>query len=140
MKIEILYSTKSNISQELALSMAKWVKTSASPIKSFVYTQPIDLLVIVFKDGFFNDGELVELIKSLDRTKVYNLCLVNSYYYKPLKLNRIIKLCQNSNLPLMREHYSFKVTYGERYGIKQVNIDGARLYIEDMVNLIINYY
>lgn len=50
---------------------------------------------------------------------------------------KIIKLCQDQQLPLMREQYTFKMSFDQRKEINPLIIDNARLYIEDMVNVIL---
>lgn len=140
MKIDILYSTNSEATKELAIQMSRWVKGNVVPISEYKKGKPSDLLVVAFKDSFFKDKELNEFIDGLDRSIVKNLCLVTPYYLNENKLKKVISFCQKHDLPLMREHYSFKMTFKERMGLNQSNIDGARLYIEDMVNLVRNYY
>ena len=53
---------------------------------------------------------------------------------------KVIHLCQNQQLPLMREQYTFKMSFDQRKEIYPLIIDNARLYIEDMVNVIRDYY
>ncbi|CCZ36469.1 putative uncharacterized protein [Coprobacillus sp. CAG:183] len=55
-------------------------------------------------------------------------------------MKNMIKLCQETDLPLMREQYSFKLTFRQLKEIDQCVIDAARLYVEDMVNLVRDYY
>ena len=40
----------------------------------------------------------------------------------------------------MREQYTFKMSFDQRKEINPLIIDNARLYIEDIVNVIRNYY
>ena len=40
----------------------------------------------------------------------------------------------------MREQYTFKMSFNQRKEISPTIIDNARLYIEDMVNVIRDYY
>ena len=69
-----------------------------------------------------------------------NIALVNAFYINDHKMKNMIKLCQETDLPLMREQYSFKLTFKQLKEIDQNVIDGARLYVEDMVNLVRDYY
>ena len=55
-------------------------------------------------------------------------------------MKNMIKLCQETDLPLMREQYSFKLTFRQLKEIDQCVIDAAGLYVEDMVNLVRDYY
>ncbi|WP_286077950.1 hypothetical protein [Thomasclavelia cocleata] len=85
-------------------------------------------------------GQLEAFIKNLNRQKVRNIALVNAFYINDHKMKNMIKLCQETDLPLMREQYSFKLTFKQLKEIDQNVIDGARLYVEDMVNLVRDYY
>lgn len=140
MKIEVLYTNKSKYIQPVAETMARWVKTYAKTIDQCDINQPIDLLIIGFDDSVRKDLQLESFIKSLNRKKVHNIALFNAFYLNDHKMKNMIKLCQETDLPLMREQYSFKLTFKQLKEIDQCVIDGARLYIEDMVNLVRNYY
>ena len=137
MKIEILYTNKSRHIKPVAEAMARWVKTYAKSIDDF---DCIDLLIIGFDDSIWKDSQLENFIKHLNRHKVRNLALFNAFYINDHKMQNMIKLCQETDLPLMREQYSFKLTFKQLKEIDQNVIDGARLYVEDMVNLVRDYY
>lgn len=140
MKIEVLYTSKSKYVKPIADNMARWVKTYAKSIDEYSSNEVIDLLVLCFDDGFLKDKELASFIQSLDRLTVKNICLVNAFYINDKKIRSIIETCQKADLPLMREQYSWKMTIKQLKMTDQSVIDGARLYIEDMVNIIRNYY
>lgn len=140
MKIEVLYTNKSKYVKPVAESMARWVKTYAKSIDDYTSNEAIDLLVLCFDDSFLKDKELPIFIASLNRSTVKNVCLVNAFYFNNKKMRTIIELCQQADLPLMREQYSWKMTIAQLKMVDQCVIDGARLYIEDMVNIIRNYY
>lgn len=140
MKVVVLYTNKSKYVKPVAESMARWVKTYARSIDEFPKDEIIDLLVVTFDDSFGKDKELSKFIATLKRNKVKNLALVNSFYINNKKMDWVISLCHESDLPLMREHYSYKLTMKQLRQCNQGVIDGARLYIEDMVNIICNYY
>lgn len=140
MKIEILYTRKSKHIKPVAEAMAKWVKTYAKTIDDFDNNSKVDLMIIGFDDSTFKDKQLVAFIKNLNRQKVCNVALFNAFYLNDHKMKNMIKLCQETDLPLMREQYSFKLTLKQLKEIDQNVIDGARLYVEDMVNLIRDYY
>ena len=129
MKIDIVYTTKSKYIKCVADEMARWVKT-----------YDVDLLVIGFDDTLFEDKQLLEFIQSLSRQNVKNLALINCFFINSKRLMKVIHLCQNQQLPLMREQYTFKMSFDQRKEINPLIIDNARLYIEDMVNVIRNYY
>ena len=68
-------------------------------------------MVIGFDDSTWKDGQLETFIKNLNRQKVRNIALVNAFYINDHKMKNMIKLCQETDLPLMREQYSFKLTF-----------------------------
>ena len=140
MKIEILYTKKSRHIEPVAEAMARWVKTYAKTIGDYEDCGCVDLMIIGFDDSSIKDSQLEEFIKKLNRQKVHNIALVSAFYINDHKMRKMIKLCQESDLPLMREQYMFKFTFKQFKEIDQHVIDGARLYIEDMVNLIRDYY
>lgn len=140
MKIDIVCTTKSKYIKCVADEMARWVKTYAQDLKDYHENERVDLLVIGFDDTLFEDKELLNFIQSLNRQKVTNVALINCFYINNKHLMKIIKLCQDQQLPLMREQYTFKMSFDQRKEINPIIIDNARLYIEDMVNVIRNYY
>lgn len=140
MRVEVLYTNKSKHIKPVAKAMARWVKTSAKAIDDFNDGDCVDLMVIGFDDSTWKDCELEAFIKKLNRQKVKNLALFNAFYINDHKMKNMIKLCQETDLPLMREQYSFKLTFKQLKEIDQNVIDGARLYIEDMINLVRDYY
>lgn len=140
MKVDIVYSPKSKYIKNVAYEMAKWAKTSARSLRGYKNEKPSDLLVICFDNTLLADKELLDFIDSLSRTQVKNLAIVNCFYVNNKKLLKIIKLCQDHHLPLMREQYTFKMTFDQRKEIHPTVIDNARLYIEDMINIIRDYY
>lgn len=140
MKIEILYTNKSRYIKPVAEAMARWVKTYAKPIDNFDDEKSVDLLIIGFDDTLLKDHQLENFIKSLNRQKIRNVALFNAFYINDHKMKNMIKLCQETDLPLMREQYSFKLTFKQLKQIDQNIIDSARLYVEDMVNLVRDYY
>ena len=75
------------------------------------------------------------------RTSIIHLfCDCGCFFINNKRLMKVIHLCQNQQLPLMREQYTFKMSFDQRKEINPLIIDNARLYIEDMVNVIRNYY
>ena len=133
MKIDIVYTTKSKYIKCVADEMARWVKTHAQDLNHYHSDHDVDLLVI-------EDKQLLEFIQSLSRQNVKNLALINCFFINSKRLMKVIHLCQNQQLPLMREQYTFKMSFDQRKEINPLIIDNARLYIEDMVNVIRNYY
>ena len=134
MKIDIVCTTKSKYIKCVADEMARWVKTYVHDLKDYHENECVDLLVIGFDDTLFEDKELLNFIQSLNRQKIKNVALINCFYINNKQLMKIIKLCQDQQLPLMREQYTFKMSFDQRKEINPLIIDNARLYIEDMVN------
>ena len=120
--------------------MARWVKTHAQDLNYYHSDHVVDLLVIGFDDTLFEDKQLFEFIQSLNRQNVKNVALINCFFTNNKRLMKVIHLCQNKQLPLMREQYTFKMSFEQRKEINPTIIDNARLYIEDMVNVIRDYY
>lgn len=146
MKVIVLYTNKSRYTKQVMEKMARWAKTYARSIDDYNTSELADLLVIGFDNTLLKDKELDEFISSLTRDCVKNLALVNCFYKNNERMNKVIKKCQQSNLPLMREQYTFKLTFSSikmYYKTGDINsdiVDGARLYIDDMINVIRNYY
>ena len=133
MKIDIVYTTKSKYIKCVADEMARWVKTHAQDLNHYHSDHDVDLLVIGFDDTLFEDKQLLEFIQSLSRQNVKNLALINCFFINSKRLMKVIHLCQN-------KQYTFKMSFDQRKEINPLIIDNARLYIEDMVNVIRNYY
>lgn len=141
MKVEILYTSKSKHVKPIADEMARWVKTYSKDISQFQPDRNIDLLVIGFDDNILKkDKELIDFITKLNRSNIKNIALFNAFYLNDKKIRSIIKLCQQNDLPLMREQYTWKITPKQFKLIDQHVIDTARLYIEDMVTIVRDYY
>jgi len=89
--------------------MARYAKTYAQSIEDFDFQEEIDLLVLGFEDyPCLNDKELTKFISSLKRQYVKNIALFNLFWYSNKQMEKAIKLCQDNDLPLMRETYSSK--------------------------------
>ncbi len=104
MKIDIVYTTKSKYIKCVADEMARWVKTYAQDLNHYHSDHDVDLLVIGFDDTLFEDKQLLEFIQSLSRQNVKNLALINCFFINSKRLMKVIHLCQNQQLPLMREN------------------------------------
>ncbi|MGN1181683.1 MAG: hypothetical protein ACI4SR_01660 [Faecalibacillus sp.] len=140
MKVDIVYTTKSKYIKCVAQEMAKCARTCAKNLQVYQNDTPSDLLVICFDDTLLDDHELIRFIESISRNQVKNLAIAHCFFVNDKKLKKVIKLCQNQRLPLMREQYTFKMTFAQRKEIHPTIIDNARLYIEDMINVIRDYY
>lgn len=140
MNVQVLYTTKSKHARVIAEEMARWVKTYAKSISDYHDDQVVDLMVIGFDDTLIKEHELKMFIQSLNRSQVKNIALFNSFVLNNKKMARVIQLCQKQDLPLMREQYSWKLTIKNTRLQDQHIVNEARLYIEDMVHIVQNYY
>lgn len=141
MRVEIVYTSHCKYAKNLAVDMARYVKTYAKPINQLDFNEDIDLLVIGFEEyPCFKDKELEALILKLSRSHIKNLALFNVFCFNSKQMNSVIDLCQKQNLPLMRETYSCKKTFISKHCCRDDMVSGARVYIEDMVNICRNYY
>jgi hypothetical protein len=141
MRVEIVYTQHCKDAKLLAEDMARYARTYAKPIKNFDSHQCVDLLVIGFEEYFcLKDKELEDFIKSLSREKVKNVALFNLFCFNNKQMDKIITLCQNQDLPLMRETYSCKKGIRSKHYLADDILSGGRIYIEDMVNICIHYY
>ncbi|MDD8048679.1 MAG: hypothetical protein PHH04_03640 [Thomasclavelia sp.] len=145
MKVSILYTNKSKYSKCVLETVARWVKNHAESIDHY-HNEDVDLMIIGFDDTLMDDKELLAFINSLSRKHVSNLALINCFYLNDKQASKIIKVCQENDLPLMREQYLFKINLNEMVKYRKCGriqadvIDGARTYVEDMINVINNYY
>ena len=140
MKVDIVYTTKSKYMRCVANEMAKCVRSYATNLHKYQNDCPSDLLVICFDDTLLDDKELIRFIKTISKKQVKNLAICHCFFINNKKLKKVIHLCKEQHLPLMREQYTFKMTLDQRKEIHPTIIDNARLYIEDMVNVIRHYY
>lgn len=141
MKVQVVYTTHCKEAKLLAEDMARYVKTYAKPISEFDFYEDIDLLVIGFEEyPCLKDKELENFICQLSRHHIKNLALFNLFCFKSKDMDKVIKLCQQQDLPLMRETYSCKKGMKQKCVLSDDVLSGGRIYIEDMVNICINYY
>ena len=141
MKIKILYTNRSEKTKILADEMARWVKTHAEKLNDSANDEVSDLLVIGFDSTLlFKEKKLEEYLYSLDREHVKNIAFFNVYHLTNKQMKKMIKICQERHLPLMREQYTCKIRLGKNKGLDRETIEGARLFIEDMVNIVRDYY
>ena len=141
MKIQVIYTTHCKDAKLLAEDMARYVKTYAKPLQEFDFNEDIDLLVIGFEEyPCFKDKELEIFISQLSHEHIKNIALFNIFCLRSKQMEKVIQLCQKQDLPLMRETYSCKRGMIKKPCLDDDMISGARCYIEDMVNICINYY
>ena len=141
MKIKVVYTNHCKDTKLLAEDMARYAKTYAQSIEDFDFQEEIDLLVLGFEDyPCLNDKELTKFISSLKRQYVKNIALFNLFWYSNKQMEKAIKLCQDNDLPLMRETYSSKRKLTPQKRLSNDTVEGGRLYIVDMITICRNYY
>ena len=141
MKVVVVYTNHCKEAKLLAEDMARYAKTYARSIEDFNFDEDVDLLVLGFEEyPCLKDKELETFISRLSRQHIKNLALFNLFCFKNNDMEKVIKLCQKNDLPLMRETYSCKKGFRRKPYLNDDIISGGRIYIEDMVNLCINYY
>ncbi len=140
MEIVIIYSSKLKSVETVAKSMANFTHTHARKMGDYPSKQTIDLLVVVFSDTLFRDRELYDFLAQTNRNTVRNVALVNAFYRTNKKMHDVIAYCHQKNLPLMREHYSWKQSRGFHFSREKEVVDGALLYLADMIQVIEGYY
>lgn len=141
MKVQVVYTTHCKDAKLLAEDMARYVKTYARSLHDFNFDEDIDLLILGFEEyPCFKDRELETFISKLSREHIKNIALFNIFCLNTKQMDKVIQLCQKRDLPLMRETYSCKKGLIRKPYLDDDIISGARCYIEDMVNICINYY
>lgn len=141
MKVQVVYTTHCKDAKVLAEDMARYARTYAKPITDFCFDEDIDLLVVGFEEyPCLKDKELENFISHLSREHIRNLALFNLFCFNNKQMDKIIQLCQKQDLPLMRETYSCKKGIKPKHILDDDIVSGGRVYIDDMVNICINYY
>ena len=141
MKVVVVYTNHCKDAKLLAEDMARYAKTYARNMNQFDFEEDIDLLVLGFEEyPCLKDKELETFITRLSRKHIKNLALFNLFCFKNNEVEKIIKLCQKYDLPLMRETYSCKKGIKRKNKLSDDILSGGRIYIEDMVNICIHYY
>ncbi len=141
MKVVVVYTNHCKDAKLLAEDMARYAKTYARNMNQFDFEEDIDLLVLGFEEyPCLKDKELETFISRLSRKHIKNLALFNLFCFKNNEMEKIIKLCQKYDLPLMRETYSCKKGIKRKNKLSDDILSGGRIYIEDMVNICIHYY
>ena len=141
MKVVVVYSECCKETKLLAEDMARYAKTYARPLSSFDFDEDVDLLVVGFEDNlWFKDKEVEMFVSHLSRDHIKNIALFNMFNVTNKQMDHMITLCQQQNLPLMRETYSCKKGLKSKPIVNDDALSGGRLYIEDMVNICCHYY
>ncbi len=140
MVIKIVYSHKTPYIETIANELARYLKVRATKMDDFEFDEPVDLLIVAFGDSFLKDKDLEEFMSQIDRSSVHNVIFVTGYYFNNKKLKSAVDLAYKYDVPLMRQQYCFKQSLFKRNEIETDVIDDARVYLEDMVNIVRDYY
>ncbi len=141
MKVQVVYTNNCKDTKLLADDMARYARTYAKPICDFDFNDHVDLLVIGFEEYFINNKELKEFLSMLTRDKIKNVALFNMFYFSEKSMDKVIHMCHEYNLPLMRETYSCKKNkIFPSHILTDDVISEGRIYIEDMINICNQYY
>ncbi len=140
MKIEVIYTKKTKYTKDILEAMARYVKTYPKDMEQYNHQEITDLLVIGFDETVMSEQELFLFIDKIDRNYVKNICLVNTFILRNKKMSEVVNRCHKNRLPLMREQFSIKLNRTCFKEMPQLAKDNARIYIEDMVNVINQYY
>ncbi|WP_249028685.1 hypothetical protein [Tannockella kyphosi] len=140
MKVAIVHPRNAKKSEVVSKEVAKWARSYSQVIEEYNPNTSVDLIVIVFDEWCFDYKTMQSFIKRLSRDYVKNICIINTFYITNKRLDKVVKLCQGLHLPLMREQYSCKLQLKNYKVVPREALDGARLYVEDMVHIIQNYY
>lgn len=128
--------------EKLAQNMAQIARTNPLSPEEFDHDEVIDLLVVGF-DGSplgHKQKKLTEFISSLDRQHIKNIALFSSFIVSNRFMKTAIKLCEEANLPLMREQFCCRFPLKCGIATLEDAMDGAKGYIEDMITIVRNYY
>ena len=135
-KVEVVYTSKCKMSKSLAEYLAKEARTYAKELSDYDFNHDVDLLVIGFEEYVcLKDKELEEFISHLSRQHVKNIALFNLFFVSNKQMERIIQLCHQYDLPLMRETYSCKIKPFCNHGLCDDALSSARSYLEDMMTI-----
>ena len=141
MKVKVVYTSHCKDAKLLAEDIARYAKTYAQPMTNFNFQEEIDLLVIGFDDYLcIKDKELEDFIMKLKRKYIKNVALFNMFCFSNKKMEKAIQLCQENDLPLMRETYSSRRKLRQQNRLTNDTIEGGRLYNVDMKTICRNNY
>lgn len=125
----------------LADDIAREAKTHAITAGEFDFHDHLDLLLIgfdCFAQGHKLKKEIHQFISQLDRDHVRNVSLFSLFTFKNGLLDYVVEECRNQNLPLLRDSYECKVPL--KMDLNDSILQGARVYVDDMMTIVNHYY
>lgn len=142
MNVAIVKIGRSSNLEQVAQNMASTAQTNSLTPEEFDIHEVVDLLVVGFDANPFGHKEkrIREFISQLDRQHIKNIALFSAYSLSNRMMKSIVQLCEDRNLPLMREQFCCRFPFKANREVLQNAIDDARDYIEDMITICRNYY
>ncbi|BBH26908.1 hypothetical protein [Intestinibaculum porci] len=140
MNVAVVYFGK-KCTADLADDIAREARTHAITPDEYDFDSQVDLLLIgfsCFANGHKQRKEIHDFISRLDRDHVKNVSLFSLFTFKNGLLDYTIKEIQKQDLPLLRDQYECKVPM--KMAITDNILQGARVYVNDMITIVNNYY
>ncbi|MBO6046523.1 MAG: hypothetical protein J6P61_02110 [Erysipelotrichaceae bacterium] len=140
MNIAVVCIGRSKTVYDLAQSIADAAHTNVFDSGEFNHQQVVDLLLLGFDATIIGKKkEVLKFINDLKPDNVRNVALFSLYNLSNKLMDEAITNCTNHRLPLMREQYCCHITPFTK-SLPEEFKEAARLYTQDMINVVINYY
>ncbi len=139
MKVAVVYMKTDKFMKPIANEIARDARTRALTPDEFDHQAIFDLLVLIFSSNHLNYKQIAHFISSLNRQHVHNVALVGTYSITDSIMKKTIALCHKQDLPLMREQYTCKLPILSRH-LPDVVLKDSRIYVNDMMTIVDNYY
>lgn len=139
MNVAVVYFGSKTAS--LADDIAREARTHAIRPEEFDFDAHVDLLMIGFDCLAYGSKlkkDIHQFISKLDREHISNVSLFSLFTFRNGLLDYVIKDCQKQDLPLLRDNYECKVPLKMR--LNDTILQGARVYVDDMITIVNNYY
>ena len=139
MKVGIVYPNKSLSSKLLAEDLSKEITTYPRLMNDFNYDESFDYLVIIYEQSL-NSKQVKSFINQLSRNHIKNMSLCYMYKISDKHVHKMVDLCHQQDIPLMRELYTCKIPFIQKPYLQEEILSHARTYMNDMITIIHNYY
>jgi flavodoxin len=140
MNVAVVYFGDETVSQ-LADDLAREARTHAMTPHDYDFCDEVDLLMIgcqCLMSGHKHKKEIHDFISHLDPSKIKNVAVFSLFTFKNGLLNYTVKEIVDHDLPLLRDQYECKIPM--RSEITDNMLQGARVYVDDMMTVVNNYY
>ena len=84
------------------------------------------------------EREVFSFLSRLNREYINNVALFSVYSHSNKMMKHVVSYCQKQDLPLLRDLYSVQVSFSKE--LPPSVLQGGRVYVDDMVNIVNNYY